>query len=424
MYNEYVKIEMEEGYAIGKRDLTDPFIILEEGAMAIYDELLKFENENFDFEQFCIVFSEKYNAPIEIIREDVELVLDALERKETELGEHISEENTYQTAYSYYNKQNKLFKTFIELTYSCNLKCKHCYLGTDINSFKTKMSFERAKGIIDQLYDNGCIEITFTGGECFCNADALQIIRYACEKKFIVSILTNGTLLTEDIVRELAGLPISEVRISLYGLEKSHDVFVGVEGSFERTVQTLKWFNHYRSGMALASTVITKNNYQDVIKLYEFLSDNGIRHRITPLIFPTTRGDLSPTKLRVTSSQLEELFKKGIIDVQKSMCAAGRARLRIDPNGNINPCELFRDVSFGNIFEQRLDEILNSQTRNAWIEKLNRELDNSECNQCDKNSLCPQCIGIGYLENGNFHDKPTAICQIANAKICSEKSMK
>lgn len=103
------------------------------------------------------------------------------------------------------------------------------------------------------------------------------------------------------------------------------------------------------------------------------------------------------------------------------MCAAGRARLRIDPNGNINPCELFRDICFGNILEQRLDEILDSSTRKTWIRKLNQELERSECNKCNKNALCPQCIGVGYLENGNFHDKPTAICHIVNAKICSEE---
>ncbi|MCI9382061.1 MAG: radical SAM protein [Dorea sp.] len=421
MYNEYIKIDMERSYAIGKRTLTDPFIILEEGAMLIYDELLKIEKDKFDFEQFCVFFGTKYSAPVDIIQEDVKLVIDALERNELESTVPIITENTYQTAFGYYNRQNKIFKTFIELTYSCNLKCKHCYLGTDINSFKTKMNYEVVKDVLNQLHDAGCIETTFTGGECFKNPDALKIIKYACEKGFIVSVLTNGTLLTEKECCELVELPISEVRISLYGLETSHDEFVGVEGSFDKSVKTLSRLNYYRPGIAMASTVITRNNYQDVVELYEFLKNKKIRHKITPLIYPTTKGDLSPTKLRVTSSQLNELFKKGLINAQKTMCAAGRARLRIDPNGNINPCELFRDICFGNILEQRLDEILDSSTRKTWIRKLNQELERSECNKCNKNALCPQCIGVGYLENGNFHDKPTAICHIVNAKICSEE---
>lgn len=121
MYNEYIKIDMERSYAIGKRTLTDPFIILEEGAMLIYDELLKIEKDKFDFEQFCVFFGTKYSAPVDIIQEDVKLVIDALERNELESTVPIITENTYQTAFGYYNRQNKIFKTFIELTYSCNL---------------------------------------------------------------------------------------------------------------------------------------------------------------------------------------------------------------------------------------------------------------------------------------------------------------
>lgn len=113
---------------------------------------------------------------------------------------------------------------------------------------------------VDDLYNLGVIEITFTGGECFKNSKAIEIIEYACRYNFIITILTNGTYITKNIAHRLAKLPISEVRISIYGLEEFHDNFTGVKRSFNKSVQALELLNNERSGFAQGTGVITKNN--------------------------------------------------------------------------------------------------------------------------------------------------------------------
>ena len=44
-----------------------------------------------------------------------------------------------------FNRKNKIFKVFMEMTYGCNLKCRHCYLGTDINHVQTRFYARKGK---------------------------------------------------------------------------------------------------------------------------------------------------------------------------------------------------------------------------------------------------------------------------------------
>ena len=354
--------------------------------------------------------------------EDIKLVIQSLQYKEEEeqAGEkNISLENTYAYVYDCYDKQDKIFKVFFELTYACNLKCEHCYLSTDINSSKTKITLKKAKEVIDQLRELGVVDITFTGGELFSHPDALEIIEYACRYNFIISILTNGTLLNRNMIKKLCELPISNIRISMYGMEEFHDNFVGVKGAFKKSLDTLKMLNEYRKGICTANSVITKDSVEDLLKLNKILKDIGIEHRLTPMIYPTVHGDLAPTKLRISEEEITQLLKEGIVDYTGSSCNSGISRLRISPNGDINPCELFREVSFGNIFEHSISEIIHSEKRCRWIHHIREQLKKSECASCDKKQYCPRCLGVAYLENGNFVQKADGLCVLAEAKARS-----
>ena len=71
------------------------------------------------------------------------------------------------------------------------------------------------------------------------------------------------------------------------------------------------------------------------------------------MIFPTTYGDLSPTELRISEEEIVNLFEEGVFEYSGSSCNSGISRLRINPYGEVNPCELFRDVSL-EIFLKRV----------------------------------------------------------------------
>ena len=176
--------------------------------------------------------------------------------------------------------------------------------------------------------------------------------------------------------------------------------------------------NQSREGFGIAASVITNQNIQDLKILNQNLKNMGIPHRMTPIIYPTIKGDLGPTKLRISKEEVKELIQEGYIDIHDSLCAAGMSRLRISPNGVVTPCELFREFPFGNILEENFVDIINSNERKDWIRNIKSYVDNGECSQCPKSPYCHKCIGVSYLENGDFsHQCTPGLCQLADAKI-------
>ena len=62
--------------------------------------------------------------------------------------------------------------------------------------------------------------------------------------------------------------------------------------------------------------------------------------------------------------------------------------------------------------------LLNSEERKHWIYDIRDKIDHSDCADCPNLKYCPRCIGVSYLENGNFLKQSTpGLCQLAEAKI-------
>lgn len=67
MFNDYILIRMDQKYIVGKRHCVHPFVILEGGAVLIFNELLGIAGDAFHFDTFCDDFSRKYRTPLDII---------------------------------------------------------------------------------------------------------------------------------------------------------------------------------------------------------------------------------------------------------------------------------------------------------------------------------------------------------------------
>src|SRR5262245_2543775 len=87
----------------------------------------------------------------------------------------------------------------IEITRRCPLECAHCYNNLpmgDVEARRGEMSYDEHCSLLDQLSDAGCLWILYTGGEIFARKDFLDIYTYAKKKGFLVTLFTNGTLIT------------------------------------------------------------------------------------------------------------------------------------------------------------------------------------------------------------------------------------
>ena len=83
----------------------------------------------------------------------------------------------------------------IELTYRCNLNCVYCFCKGYKEENKELSTIEWKK-IIREIHKEGCFSLIFTGGEPLMRDDFLELYLYAKQKGFIITIFTNGQLLT------------------------------------------------------------------------------------------------------------------------------------------------------------------------------------------------------------------------------------
>lgn len=101
------------------------------------------------------------------------------------------------------------------ITHRCNLKCVHCYIPDHNNS--DELTLDELQGILDQIVDAGALLLWITGGEPLIREDFPEIYVYARKKGLIITLFTNGTLISDDIVDLLKRWPPRIVEISLYG---------------------------------------------------------------------------------------------------------------------------------------------------------------------------------------------------------------
>ena len=80
------------------------------------------------------------------------------------------------------------------LTNRCNTKCRHCYAGYFSRDTSRELSTQEVKRLIQDLKDNGCLRISFSGGEPLLRQDITELIEYAQTLGLSVTLNSNGIL--------------------------------------------------------------------------------------------------------------------------------------------------------------------------------------------------------------------------------------
>ena len=109
------------------------------------------------------------------------------------------------------------------ITNICNAKCDFC--GFAVDRFDPEAAPQRhagqeARDVIDICVKNHIGYLLFVGGEPLVHKDLRAMTRYAAERGIHPMICTNGSLWTEQNMRELAGDGLSSVIMSI----DAHDV--------------------------------------------------------------------------------------------------------------------------------------------------------------------------------------------------------
>ncbi len=127
------------------------------------------------------------------------------------------------------------------ITGKCNLRCKYCShfsSGADVDG---DLPTEEWLKFFEVLNRSMVMDVCLQGGEPFVREDIKELIAGIVSNGMRFTILSNGTLITEETAAFLASTRRCDyVQVSIDGsMAETHDVCRGA-GNFDRAVRGLK----------------------------------------------------------------------------------------------------------------------------------------------------------------------------------------
>ena len=108
----------------------------------------------------------------------------------------------------------------IEVTHRCPMNCVHCYNNLPIgnqDAQREELTLEEHCRILDEIVKAGCLWLLYTGGEIFARKDFPKIYTHGKRKGLLITLFTNGILITPEIADYLKEWPPFSIEVTLYG---------------------------------------------------------------------------------------------------------------------------------------------------------------------------------------------------------------
>ncbi len=292
------------------------------------------------------------------------------------------------------------FTVYIEQTKYCNFKCFYCIHSTrdeadgEFRALGHRMQhidegfFEKIIRELKEFPQGGIKRIVFSGlGEPLMNPHLPDYVRMVVEAGIAgrVEIITNGLLLTPEKSRALVAAGITNINISVQGLDAAgYEKTCGIRIDFERYLENLKYLYEHKGNVqiyikAIDATLGTKENEE---KFFELFSPFADRIYIEHLVVMQQQMD----GLREIVDGTKNFYGEEL-DVNRKVCAQSFYFMQIGCEGDIFPCPvpgLGKNLSMGNAKEHTLTEIWNGSRRRGFLRKmLKKEKDQiPDCATC------------------------------------------
>lgn len=237
------------------------------------------------------------------------------------------------------------------ITEHCNFHCKHCYqdqLSEDLPTSDLLRIIDNIFSGLFRLRMFGTIDIT--GGEPFIRSDLHKLLGYLWKRyyqkgyPFVVTFLTNGSLITRSVVQMLLKYRpmIRGIQISLDGASQETHDSIRAKGSFIKALASINLLK--KAGFATAiHFVITRLNKDEALSILDLAKKYQVNRVTISRFVPIGVGKqikeemLDPQELR---DVWEKLFEKAetLVDlylngVNSTLLARGRCDLwhLVDP---------------------------------------------------------------------------------------------
>lgn len=264
--------------------------------------------------------------------------------------------------------------------YKCNLKCDHCF-KVSLEKDNTKNEVKRLtvkdyERIAGECMALGAVNFSFQGGEIFLHKDWEKIIKACKPWKNIVSVTTNGTMLTDGNLSRLKEIGVDILTVSLdSAIPEEHDRFRGVTGTYKKVMNGIN--DALKKGFNVTiGTTVTHSNLRSsgisqlidmaigkkmILNLILAVPAGRWQENLDILISDEDMGYIN--KLKKESPYIRTDFDANFMDWG---CGAIKEILYLTPYGDVLPCP-FMHISFGNAKDEPIDVIRDRGLENEFF---------------------------------------------------------
>lgn len=179
----------------------------------------------------------------------------------------------------------------IEITMECNERCIHCYLPNKLKSKGDQLSFSDFCKNVDEFVTLGGDDITLSGGEPLKHPDFIKMLDYCNSKNLIINILSNLTLMNDELIDKLRDYNIGTIQTSIYSLKPAiHDSITLKKDSLTRTITALEKL--YKNGFTLQiACPVFAENFGETESLIKYAQEKDILLKINGMLLPQIDGN-------------------------------------------------------------------------------------------------------------------------------------
>jgi radical SAM protein with 4Fe4S-binding SPASM domain len=339
-----------------------------------------------------------------------------------------------------------------EMTLQCTMRCIHC--GSSAGKKReNELTVEECLRTADELVSLGCKRISLIGGEIFLYAGWETVAKRLSDNGILVNIITNGYRLGDKEIRQIKHAGLTNVCLSIDGMEENHNYIRNKADSFRRVLDGLKTLRNNGIHIAVVTTLID-SNFHDLEELYRFLLDNkvsawqiqlanlmgnmrgqesiAIKKEKIPLIIKFIKEKKDEKKMDIYAAddigyyhEYEKYLrgKCGEISYWPG-CQAGLTVVGIDSIGNVKGCESLYAEEFieGNIRDKSLRDIWLDENNFSYNRKFDVKSLRGNCARCDMGVFCRGgCKGNSYFNKGYLFDNPYCTYKTEKVPVTDEK---
>lgn len=350
------------------------------------------------------------------------------------------------------NKSSRILKVMstprlvdVDITNQCNLRCKYCYHFSGPGDVKVELPREEWMEFFHELGECSVMSVTLQGGEPFLRPDLKALIQGIVRSRMRFSILSNGTLITDEMAAFLASTRrCDSVQVSIDGSRPETHDFCRGKGNFTKALNGIERLQKHGvpvqvrvtihrhnvrdlegivrlllDDMELASFSTNAASYmglcrQNAAKVGLTVEDRTIAMKTLALLSAQYNGRITaqagPLAEAANWSEMERARQNRAESTSRggylTACGCVMEKIAVRADGTLVPCTLLSHIELGRINQDNFKEIWQNHPE---MEKMRRRCniplsDFSFCDGCEYIDYCTgNCPSLAYEVIGEVH---------------------